>query len=77
MNNFKETEGLIYIKVNFKSEYPEASAQELEAIIYNTLVAHEKINKVESIKSYIYYNQPQVVNNTSAQTLLQNNIVNV
>ena len=36
---------LVYIKVDFDSEYPESAKQELESIIYNSLIEHSKIKK--------------------------------
>ena len=40
------TKSFIKLSIDFNSEYPEAAKQEIESIIYNSLIAHSKINRV-------------------------------
>ena len=45
---------LVYIKVDFDSEYPESAKQELESIVYNSLIEHNKIEKIEMVLANPY-----------------------
>ena len=50
-NNQKR--GFVSLKVVFNSEYPEAAKQELEALLYNTLIANKKILKLDISPAFI------------------------